>query len=50
MDINDFRFHVIDSEDAVRLYSGEGYADLFKFCMNFGTKMIITAVSDTLYD
>ena len=31
MDINDFRFHVIDSEDAVRLYSGEGYADLFKF-------------------
>lgn len=31
MDINDFRFHVIDSENAARLYTGEGYEDLFKF-------------------
>jgi len=31
MNINDFRFHIIDSENAARLYTGEGYEDLFKF-------------------
>lgn len=31
MNINDFRFHIVDGENAVRLYSGEGYEDLFKF-------------------
>ena len=38
MNINDFRFHIIDSENAARLYTGEGYEDLFKFLHELQTE------------
>lgn len=31
MNINNFRFHIIDGEYAIRLYTGQGYEDLFRF-------------------